>query len=364
MWRAILEGAEAARAIERAKRIGDELAAGARSEDESLFSGLAGLALLFAYLDEAFPGIGHGERAGDLVVEALERAADPPVPGFAWGIAGLAWVTEHLRARGLDVELDDSIDEYLVSVLDRSDWPFPYDLMDGLVGMGLSALSRRDRAPAHRVLELVLGHLEAICDDGGPAGMRFVVENRGIDRTAMLGVSHGTASVLGLMSRYVAAGLAPARALRLLRGSVTRLLSQRQPPSIAPGPGSWCHGDLGVAIVLHHAAAVAGEPSWAAAAAEAMGFLAGDPAARSRCEDAGFCHGAIGAAHAFHRFHAATGDVQCRDAARAMYLRAIDGEVEEGPHTLLTGRAGVALGLLSGPLHIAPDWDECFLLRL
>ncbi|HRG96597.1 MAG TPA: lanthionine synthetase C family protein, partial [Polyangiaceae bacterium] len=307
--------------------------------DASLAGGLSGVALVHASLDDAFPGAGHAACAEHALERALEQLARAPLgPGLHSGLAGVGWVLANLVG-GADDEDDPcaAVDSALAGVLEPATWTDPYDLIEGLVGLGVYALERAPRPAAKRLLARIVDHLGRTARHE-PPGVAWWSDPEWVPpewRTIPhpdwnLGVAHGVPGVIALLGRVVAADVdAPtrAKARRLLEGAVAWLLAQELPlgaggcfaHAVAPGlpraPArvAWCYGDPGIAAALLIAARAAREPAWAQAAIRVARSAASRAEASTGVVDAGLCHGAAGVAHIFHRLSRATDDARLAD---------------------------------------------------
>ncbi len=414
-WLPLLEGEPARRSLREAREIADALrrriTVPPPGAHFSLGGGDAGIALFFAYLAEAFPGEGYEDTA----LELLERAIDGMGRFESWpalysGFPGVAWVVEHLQGRLLDPAEGDPCEGVAVSLqsyLDRSPWRDDFDLIRGLVGLGVFALERRPRSAGERCLELAVARLGEICERG-PQGFAWrsapehlVPELRATSPEGHynLGVAHGLPGVIALLGQAHAAGVAQDDARSLLAGAVDWLLAQEQPPgagslypySVDPGGGeskptrlAWCYGDLGIAAALLVAARSAGVPAWEQRALAIARAAAARPVEASGVVDIGLCHGAAGAAHLFNRLYRASGEPVFAEAARFWLEKALDmrrddegiagflayvpddrGEMgwREDPG-FLTGAAGLGLALLAAATPIDPAWDRVLLVAI
>lgn len=381
----------------------------AQLPDLSLAGGFAGVALLHATLAPLFPQSPHAARAELRLTQAIDQLGRARVdPGLHAGVAGVGWIVAHLvgpPAEGGD-DLCAPIDRALADVLDRSPWTGPFDLINGLAGIGVYAL---ERAPHPATGSLVARVVRRLAETAKPqaVGVAWWSDPAWLPRSARrthhpdwnLGVAHGAAGVIAFLGRAVAAAVdasTTATARTLLAAAVAWLLSQELPESdggcfpwaVAPGiprvPArvAWCAGDPGIAAALHVAARCANEPAWAREATR-IGLRA---ALRSVDDagvvDVGLCHGAAGNGHVFHRLYRATGDERFADAARRWFARALamrtPGRGVAGfraydpdprgalgwraSHGLLTGAAGVALALAAATNDADPSWDRALLL--
>ncbi len=395
---------------ERAARVLREIAAQvARAEPArlALADGAAGMAVFLAYYGAAEGDERAGARAGELLESACARSAEGPTPPDLFrGLSGVAWAAEHLTGGGEDEGDDeddpnDGVDRSLAEILGRPRWQGPFDLVSGLCGIAVYALERLPRPVAVTCLEHVVRHLEQLSEPVG-AGLTWRTAPEHLPSAQReltpaghynLGLAHGVPGVVATLARAVAAGVAEARAARLLGGGVRWLLDHqlrredaRYPPWIpASGPApaeptrtAWCYGDLSVASALLAAARASHEPAWER---EAVGLARG--AARRSADqtgvvDAGLCHGAFGLAHVFSRLSGATGDEELARAAsawieRGLAIRAPGRGVAgyaahrgEAPPVadpgFLEGASGIGLALLSALTDVEPAWDAVLLI--
>lgn len=418
-WRPLLDGELADRALDAARSIGETLAgpledwgpleapAEARGgrRPASLAGGTAGLAVLFAYLDEA--GVdGNGfEKASALLDETADSVASVVMePSFYGGFSGLGWAVTHVTNPADDP--DDpaaEVDEEVLSVLGRSPWTEDYDLVSGLVGFGVYALERLPRPAAARSLQRIVDLLEATAErvDGGltwhtsPDILYASQREECPDGHYNLGLAHGVSGVIALLGRVSAAGISVKKARRILDGAVTWLIRQERAgegsrfshwvvPGVEPGDcrSAWCYGDPGVAAALLLAARSVGQPEWERKAVEVALHAARRPTESAGVLDAGLCHGAAGLGHVFNRLWQSTGNEELRRAAAFWMERALemrepgtglagfssawrdeDGAFRKAPDPgLLSGIAGIGLALLAAATPIEPEWDRFLLL--
>jgi hypothetical protein len=383
------------------------------SDDPSLSSGHAGLALVHTALASVLPARKHEARAARALGRAGELLATRPLPpGLYQGFTGVAWVTELLQGDpGTPAEDDPlaAIDEALATYLDQEHgaWTEPYDLIQGVVGIGVYALERLPRPSARRLVALAVKRLADSARPRRPGvAWRSDPEwspseyRRTPHLEWNLGVAHGAPGAIALLGRVVAADVdagTQRRARALLDKAVTWLLEQELPrglsgrfgdavgPGIEPRPSrtAWCYGDLGIAAALLVAARGAKQRSWERAARRIGLAAASRPAGESGVVDTGLCHGAAGVAHVFHRLFLATSEPRFADAARFWVARTL---AMRGEHRgfagfaayapdakgklawvndagFLTGAAGVTLALVAAIAEdVDPVWDRVLLI--
>jgi hypothetical protein len=399
-WQPLLTGALKDKALARASALLDTLPAPAADSQPSacLSGGAAGIAVAMA----AAAGGGHYDRAGELAVAHLDAAVEvlaarPFSMSLYSGFAGIGWA-----ANTVDVLLSRAADscEAIDSALASAVWRYPelgpYDVIDGLAGLGIYALARWPHGAAADVLVGVLRQLarRASTDaDGvywrtaqetliGPR-RQFYPEG-GVD----VGFAHGMAGLLPLLARACSLGVCEPTIRPLLDGGVSWLLAhlvdgpggRTMPSFVAPGAqppparSAWCYGDPGVAVALLLAGRDLGEPAWQQAGVE-LALRAGRRLPeQSGVTDAGFCHGAAGLGHLFQRMYQLTGEEELAGAATfwidrtlAMCDAAAGGTGSDpapvpwqGPG-LLEGAAGIALVLLAACEPAEPAWDQVLL---
>jgi hypothetical protein len=433
MWQPILTGSLVTCAWEAIEAVAQDLhtprydvgylpSSVRRAAEAGLPGGAAGIAVFYAHLARARPDAGHEESAIRFLEEAIDGVAATPMrAGLHGGFAGVAWAMAHLMDWLLETKGDDptrSIDAALLERLRQPAWNDDYDLIGGLVGLGVYAVERVTRggsgAAAAACLERVVDHLDALasqCPDGitwltPPEHLEAEDRARCPGGYYNLGVAHGVPGVIGLLGAVLAPELAPylapttvETARRLLDGTVPWLLRQQLDgesgarfaywvgPGIEPTPArsGWCYGDPGVAAALLGAARQAGEPAWEQDAVAVARFTVARPAQESCVADPGFCHGAAGLGHLFNRIFQATGDPAFAKGARFWFERTLamrrpgrgiggfQALARGGPEGawgwcdapgLLMGSAGIALALLAAVTPLEPHWDRIFLAEI
>jgi hypothetical protein len=415
-WRPILSGEDRTKALQVIADIANATEALVRPVpvtanptpepiEPGLARGDAGLAVLFSYAQRCLPDRCADTTAARLLESSFDKASELPLSyGLMSGFTGIAWAISHLES-GHNPDVRESlsdVDALLVQTLHHAPWPGEYDLIGGLVGIGIYAAERLPDPQGREILTLVVERLAETAErteDGvtwATPPFRLNERRREISLSGWynLGVAHGVPGVIALLAWVYAANIAPDTAGPLLHGAVTWLLRQRQDPSATSwfsydiGPSepatesrlAWCYGDLGIALALWSAGRSTGMSSWEDAAVEIARHAAGRPFERSEVVDASLCHGAAGAAHLFNRMYHYTNDALFRDTAIAWYRNTFElrrpgagiagyqfwfgfptPEWRSVPG-FLEGSAGTALALLSACTPVAPDWDRSLLV--
>ena len=419
-WAPILTGSLAEGALDAVRAIAGELRIPppgfspngepeSASEAASLAGGRAGQAVMFEYLAKA-DLVDRAAETGEAFLDAAALAAGELAmpPSLFGGFPGVAWAVAHLdeRSRSAGEDPNEDVDAALHDHLTRPTSVGDYDLVNGLVGLGVYALERQSRPGARDLLAVVVDRLDELSEPVD-AGVRWRTRPEALPEHQRricpgghynLGVAHGVPGVIALLGGACVAGIARERARRLLDGAVGWLLSQELPrespsafpmwtaPGIAgrPARSAWCYGDPGIAAALLCAARAVGNPYWEGEALTIARRAAARRQERAGVRDAGLCHGAAGLGHLFNRLWQATGDPWLAEAACFWFARTVElrqpgrgiagyaacHSRPDGTSTwvddpgLLTGAAGIALALLAAATPVEPAWDRMLLASL
>ncbi len=405
-WQPILDGELNAQAQDATQSIVADLTAPQIAPSQE--NRKAGIALFLAYLTKSFPSQTNQSLVLDWLDQSIDILATQTLTEQLYGgFTEVAWVAEHIQNLGIGVEsdadLNEEIDQVLFEYLSQPDWYKTYDLIGGLVGLGVYVLERGSRPVALECLDLILDHLEGLAEVS-PQGITWFTTPSMLSANQQklypqgyynLGVAHGVPGVIGLLGQICQSGHEVKRAKRLLDGAVEWMLAQKladQSKSIFPGwmiPGepptptrvAWCYGDLGIAAALLLAARSVGESAWEHQAIEIVLQTANRTYDQSGVIDAGLCHGAAGLVHLLNRMYQATGNTRLKQAACQWveytlrlrqpgegiggyfaYLPTENGGFGTIPDpTFLTGASGIGLALLAATTPVTPDWDRLLL---
>lgn len=322
--------------------------------------------------------LGARVLAGDIgaVDEAIDQLTHARLsPSFWQGFSGLAWLIH--RSDALDPDALDPIDAALVDLLGHEKWAGHYDLINGLVGIGVYALAREHDS----MLQRVVHHLIAMSrtDECGrfwwtdaqllPEGQREDSPSGHVD----LGVAHGMAGAAWLLAastqRETTSGVARAalpEVVEWLRSrprasayghfpAITRLDGPDHPAARL----AWCYGDLGMGVVIAQCAKALGNEEWMAWSQDLALEAARRPDELSGVVDSSICHGSAGNALLFRRLDDLAPHPELQAAAARWKLAAAHSEPSPDPG-LLEGQGGVEL-VLSG---VDTTWDIALLARL
>lgn len=361
---------------------------------------LASAALFFAYLSRVPGEEARSRTAGnylDAAIELVEKAPEVRM-GLFYGAAGLGWALHHVgRLLGTGAgDATEVLDEALLESLQDSESPHRlYDLMGGLVGLGVYGFEAGNRTLVNRV---VLRLEECAEEDGDGVTWHTPPELAGRAFFAQghynLGLAHGVAGVIAFLAGaiHLQGEASPGR--RLLSGSIRWLQLQRLseedrrlfPWAVAPGspplswgydPG-WAYADAGIATALLHAARATDDQELER---EALAVGRHDARHFSDVPDRnpGIGFGPAGYAQIFARLYQLTGRTRFRRAGqealqRLLALRdprgpfggffSVDKAGERQPPDVgfLAGVSGIGLVLLGAVSDVDPRWDRLLLL--
>ncbi|HEX7138979.1 MAG TPA: lanthionine synthetase C family protein, partial [Vicinamibacterales bacterium] len=361
-WLPLLAGERRDAALAASRAIAADLAASgspwlteessdqARTQNASLGMGRAGVAVTLGYLTLA--GIDHRDDARQLIAGAAKTISSVVMgPSFYGGFTGVAWALGQLsdwNIAGAANGTFHSIDSALARFLELDEWPWHIDVVAGLTGFLVYALSRLPSPDAERVIASTVRLLDKRAvelPDGvswllGPSLLSEATREAAPHGCYNLGVAHGTAGVIAALSEVVRTGIEEERARRLTERAVSWLLGSRLdgswnfPPMngpevrIKPARLAWCYGTPGIAAVLLRAADALGRNDWRDAALQIAGWAAQRPLDESGVVDAAFCHGSAGLGHVFNRLYQSTGDERFAEVARTWFGRALEARVD------------------------------------
>ncbi|MFB8180448.1 lanthionine synthetase C family protein [Streptomyces sp. NPDC055966] len=319
-----------------------------RLTDPRLFttSGLAGgpsgAALLFGEVSRSDASLRPTAHA--LLAAEAEAAGRAGGIGILSGLGGLGFAAKHatrsprdyatLRAR-IDTALRDGLVRILETEYARIESGTPgadrahFDVISGVTGLGRYFLAEpaatADTDAVRNVLRYLVALTEPVGTEAGPLPgwssppWPFAADERGRECVLDLGLAHGAAGPLALLSLCWTRGLRVPGQDTAVRRIASWLMSWRQEdrqdadagpwwpgtvtadqelapamPSVERGRPSWCYGTPGIARALQLAGTALGEDEWQDNAARAMRALFSHPDRLRGLEDAGLCHGLAG----------------------------------------------------------------------
>lgn len=330
-------------------------------------------------------------------------------PGLFSGFSGVAWAANYVASETTSGQFDEGsyeeIDETILQYVLRRDSPVPYDLIDGLVGLGCYALSRLQHTSASRCFQAILGRLHSTAQwtrygaawPTDPATLNEEARREFANGAFHLGMAHGLAGVISFLSFADSKGVLDNDGRQLLHGAGSFLMAHRQVgrsgtfarsvhvgQPAGPVNWSWCWGDPGIAISLFSAGQALGESGWEDVAVGVMRDLAAHEPWREGSFDVSLCHGYAGIGHMFNRFYHLSGDDSFAEAARRALRLTLNSRTKDmgvggfrfirdrqddqvtwaAAPGYLTGSAGVGAALASACTSSTPTWDHPMMLGI
>ncbi len=365
----------------------------------TLSGGMCGLSLFLFYAGRYFRSeryIGHAillfERC--LYYKGLMTEYSPTLYG---GSVGVYWLFQHFVGMGLvdgNEELFCAFDISLETQIEECTKTRNYDLLYGLLGIGVYCLERSKAGKTNRVNNVLL----ALYASSERIGDRLLWYDRsdGVLRngTVDLGFAHGLASILmfcakayhynsqlcremiyGIYHAYIAVGIRENKT-----DSFPYFIRDGQEHGF-PGRLGWCYGDLTIAYAILAAGRPAGD---AAMIQDGESLLLRALSRRyekdyTGVEDNGLCHGCAGIIKVAGMATYLSNDVRIHDAVRvwtevywkvkkqtgnkAYSEHGTTGEmIYRMEHGFLQGTAGIGLSLLSLLVDSRDDWSNLILL--
>ena len=391
-------------------------------DETGLLGGKAGIVLLFAYLSKLFPvhkdSFGEKEYLNN-TLQYLDELSDVLANdeldyNMSGGVAGIAFVFQHLRNMGLLDNSDDlnlsELDEFIGLGADKDFTLGNWDPLHGMTGLGIYFLERNKETGEKKYLEKIVDHLAAMRTPDGNYKLWITPGYEKISNDNYnFGMAHGMPGVLSFLAQVYARGIKQKEIEELISSCLPFLLQHEfdddaaccfptaidvVPKENTDAPYSrhaWCYGDLCMANALVHCGkALYGiNPmaiGWKNKGIEIALKTTHRTFENAGCTDAPFCHGTTGLAHQYNRFYKLTGDEVFKyasenwlqvtqeqfykpgEGAGGYYFRTFNKQKEIFEMTsefgLLEGSAGIALVYLSCLYNIKPDWDAIFLTNV
>jgi lantibiotic modifying enzyme len=369
-----------------------------------LMGGKAGLACFYAYYADWIGDGAFGGTAAELIEQALNPAAGH-FPGytFSGGMSGIAWLIHHLSAMKMQ-EWDassvfDELDIHLYNRMMEDVNAGHYDYLHGALGNAIYFLRHAQQHEYRVYLAQLIDALEEISveDETNCLSWRSVLDAEKHHEGVNLGLSHGMASIIIMLSKMHSAGVAESKCERLLRGGLCFLDKQMLDPgqhlsvfpawskesmeTVSASRLAWCYGDPGIGLAYLAADAIMPQNDYKA---RAVDILLRTTLRRDLDEnyvfDAGICHGAAGLALFYNILFQRTDLVPFREASlywldvclnmaqhedgiagyKSWYSPAYGGW--KNIPGLLEGVAGIGLVLLAFISGRPPAWSEALLL--
>ena len=295
--------------------------------DASLLGGQMGFAIFEAYYNRHF-GIEDDSRVWERVSSSLNAIQEGQlIHSFAGGIVGIAWGFLHLFNQGLlqDDELDpqsivEDLDEGLFESAMMLLEDGNYDYLHGGLGACLYFLERTQSPQIEDYLTQIVEQLSTVAVRFRNGDITWKFDNfgsRGPEEPNVynLGLSHGTASIVAILSLLYEKGHARERCAELISGNLQWMwrVKNKGTKSVFPNTVTdiptdqesrlaWCYGDLGIANTFLLAGEKLQNDAWKNRAEQTILHSVARRGPDALMNDAAFCHGTIGASYFFHQF--------------------------------------------------------------
>lgn len=380
-----------------------------RISNPGLLDGKAGIVLVLAYLSKLFPEKEYLNITLQYLDELNDALANDELDyNMSGGVAGIAFVFQHLRNMGLLDKGDDmnlsELDEFINLGVDNDFNNGNWDPLHGMTGLGIYFLERNKETGKKKYLEKIVDHLSAMRT---AIGAYKVWITPGYDKISNynynFGMAHGMPGVLSFLALVYSRGIKQKEIEELISSCLPFLLHHKfdddsvcfptaidvVPKENTDAPYSrhaWCNGDLCMANALVHSGKALHRNDWKNKGIEVALKTTHRNLENSGCPDASFCHGTVGLAHQYNRFFQLTGNEVFKyasdnwlritqeqfykpgEGAGGYYFKAFNKEHDifkmTAQYGLLEGSAGIALVYLSCLYNIDPGWDTIFLTNV
>ncbi|MEA3477357.1 MAG: lanthionine synthetase C family protein [Bacteroidota bacterium] len=371
--------------------------------DSSLMVGKSGIVLFLLYHARVF----RNEHSNDLAFALLNQILDEIRDHndsftYADGLAGVAWLIEHLIQQDfLDFDQEESLEEIdrTLSKLMKLDFRHGnFDFLHGGLGYGMYFLERfkRKKDPAYLVDLIDSLDKIAIKDKNGQISWKADIHLDEIIYGVNLGMAHGLPGVIAFLSRLYQMGIDKESPLDLMEGSMKYLLQYKQDPqkyrsffpnwilkgTPATSRLAWCYGDPGIGLAIKQAAIATNNAAWEKDYLEILENCSRRQSlSADYVMDAGLCHGTAGLAQVFNHIFQLSKDQKYHEAAEFWIRQTLEmarfhdglagfkayrnnakGEWDN-EHGLLEGVAGIGLALMTSISNEKPEWDTCLLIH-
>lgn len=233
-------------------------------EEPGLYHGPAGVALFLAYYSMHTGEEQYGERAVELLSDAV-NTLDGSTSLYD-GMAGVGWAIQHLVNVGFfDYEQADNLDawdKHLYESMLRDFDQGEYDLMHAGIGKGLYFLERYAYNP--RYTNQLVGATDSLLRLAKRNNKGIFWELVGDPGVVSTGMAHGMASVIrflgeihvmdinqGVCKKYILRSLDWLDSMKLYgKQSLLQAQYRLEKKEDKRSNFFWCHGDLGTALAL------------------------------------------------------------------------------------------------------------------
>jgi lantibiotic modifying enzyme len=378
--------------------------------ETGLLGGKAGIALLFAYLSKLFPEKEYLNNTLQYLDELSDALANDELDyNMSGGVAGIAFVFQHLRNMGLLDKSDDlnlsELDVFINLGIDNDFTNGNWDPLHGMTGLGIYFLERYKETGEKKYLEKIVDHLAAMRTAVGEYKVWITPGYEKISNDNYnFGMAHGMPGVLSFLAQVYSGGIKQKETEEMISSCLPFLLQHefdedsvfcfptsidvvpKEKEEIAYSRHAWCYGDLCMANALVHCGKALQRDEWKNKGIDVALKTTHRTFENAGCADAPFCHGTVGLAHQYNRFYQLTGNEVFKyasdnwlritqeqfykpgEGAGGYYFRTFNKEKDifemTAHYGLLEGSAGIALVYLSCLYQLKPDWDIIFLTNV
>lgn len=380
------------------------------TNDIGVHNGLAGIALFLFNYSKFYNGDEKIKKWGSIALEkSMEKInAGYSNTSFCSGIAGYAWVLDHLESKkfielGCD-ELLPNFDKYLndIMVIDMENGY--YDFLHGGIGYAYYFLYRfantNDKGLKKKYQEYLfkfLTLLEKTAIVESPNKIKWLSQMPQTNQSVYnLGLSHGISSIIGILTKFCNYEVFYPKSKSLLERAVNYVLSTKNNdetsiysfPKFVPSNGqpkyvgrlAWCYSDLGIGVSLLHASKKLKDKTLFKTAISVLKNMASLRTQEEHCVvDAGICHGSFGNAHIFKKMGLQTKETALITASKYW----MNDGLKKGAHidgyagfhkwntaerkwtvetSLLEGISGIGLVILDYIENCESSWDESLMI--
>lgn len=359
-----------------------------------LLSGLSGSALFlheYSRVDKSYEK--HVAPFIDQTFASIEQYA--PYATYCAGLSGacigINFVCRNYPGLQEPYEfVSEEIDDYILEEYRNCIAENNLDFLHGAVGMGFYYLERlRDGAEKYREhINLLLTCLE---EHAIKADNKIKWHQKAGQTYGNISLAHGMSSIVILFSGLLQAGGDYNVDVKgLLYGAVNYILDQEIDPGVYNSlfpyaskerdmKGSrlaWCYGDLGIAIGLLKAAEALANNDMRHKALQIFDYCATRrDLVKNMVLDTSICHGTAGIAIIYHDLYRKTGEkryqetssfwigqtLQLYEAGKMFYVTE-QNQYDTRRLSVLEGKAGVGLAILSVCSEIPSDWTRLLLI--
>lgn len=308
-----------------------------------------------------------------------------PYHTLASGYAGLLYCSETIEDLELDAETKLALVTYSENIGNIELRKNNFDYLHGYLGISFSLLNSKSAFALSCINQLMKSKKYK------NGSVYWTTNNIKGVIDGDLGLAHGAAGVLALLTKFYVKNFDKQNCLNLISEIIQMFRKSKMKGGNSiygyklNDPKSsrlaWCYGDLGIAISMWLAGIACNREDWKQEAVDIMLHAAKRrDLQKNGVVDAGICHGTAGIAHIFNRFNRETQLDEFKGATdywidqtlkMAKFKDGLAGYKSwQGPekgwkneYGLLEGIAGIGL-VLHSYLHpeIEPTWDRCLLL--